>query len=102
MIAIWRRRDAVFKDRHLHAILIEDDRRGGTISRRLAPDLQFDSAIDPRLQRIGNPRHRAMKGEVEHRGHANDGLDAGLDAKGGVLRDVNPDPDHVAATAPHP
>jgi hypothetical protein len=37
-----------------------------------------------------------MKGEVRHRRYANDSLDAGLDAKGIVLRHINPNTDHVA------
>ena len=109
--------DAVFDDRHLQTVLIEDDSGVGQDQRRRLPwDLQLDRAIDPRLQRairigyvdlgqqaprprlqrIGDPRHFAMKGEVGHRGHAKDRLDAWLDAKGFILRHINPNADLVA------
>src|SRR5205814_6392521 len=39
----------------------------------------------------------AMKGEVGHRRYTKDSVDPGLDAKGSVLRHIDPDPDHVAA-----
>jgi len=38
-----------------------------------------------------------MKGKAGHRQHAKDGISAGLDAKRGILRYIDPDPDHVAA-----
>jgi hypothetical protein len=91
----------------------------GTISAgRLARDLKFDSAIDPRLQGairigdvdlgqqgpgprlegVGDPSDLAMEREVGHRGDANDGLNPGLNAKGAVLRYINPDTDHIAVS----
>ena len=109
--------DAVFNHRDLHAVLIEDDRRcRHDQRRRLARNLQFDSAIDPwlqsairigyvdlgqqsprsQLERICDPRYFAGEREVRHRRHANDRLDAGLDAKSGILRHIKPNPDHVA------
>src|SRR5271165_3553298 len=109
--------DAVVDDRDLYAVLIEDD-RGCRHDQRgcLTRDLKFDGAISPggqcavrigyvdlgqqgpgsRLERVSDPRDVAVESEVGHRRHADDGVNAGGHPKGGVLRHIDPNADHVA------
>ena len=47
------------------------------------------------LQRVGDPRHRAGKAAIGHLGNVHDGLDAGLQAEGLVLRHEDLGADHV-------